>query len=262
MTGAMMSNRAPIIAVLVAILLFLGLLVFGRSRPNTTIVAEKTRSLQADAISADDLLASAKQSLGNKTATVDSLEKTIAATSDPKQKVNSLKLLSGEWCKLGSFALGGVYAEKIAETEPSDTAWAMAGTTYMLALQQSEDENLRLFASNHATKAFENAVSINPQKVEHKINLALSYVEKPGEMPMKGIGMLTKLADENPASISVFMTLGRLAMRTGQFEKAKGRFETVLKLDAKNADAHCLLAKAYEGLNDLENAKKEGKWCK
>ena len=74
--------------------------------------------------------------------------------------------------------------------------------------------------------------------------------------------MLTKLAEENPTNTAVFLTLGRLAMRTGQFEKAKGRFETVIKLDAKNTDAHCLLAKALEGLNDLEGAKKEGRFCK
>ena len=79
---------------------------------------------------------------------------------------------------------------------------------------------------------------------------------------MQGIGMLTKLAEENPTNTAVFLTLGRLAMRTGQFEKAKGRFETVIKLDAKNTDAHCLLAKALEGLNDLEGAKKEGRFCK
>ena len=257
-----MSNRAPYIAVAAAALLFLGLLLFGRSRPNTTLAAEKTRSIQSDAISADDLLASAKQMLGNKTVVADSLEKLAAATTDSKQKVNALKLLSGEWCKLGSFALGGVYAEQIAKTEPSDTAWSMAGTTFMLALQQSEDENLRTYASNHATTAFENAVSLNPKRIEHQVNLALTYVDKPGGSPMKGIGMLTKLADENPTNTTVFLTLGRLAMRTGQFEKAKGRFETVLKIDAKNADAHCLLAAVYQKLNDLENAKKEGKWCK
>ena len=258
----MFKTNAPYFAAAAAALLFLSLLIFGRTRPTATIAAEKMRSMQSDAISSDDLLASAKQSLGNKANVADSLEKKIQATTDIPKKIALLKRLSGEWCQLGSFALGGVYAEQLAKIVPSDTAWSMAGTTFMLALQQSEDENLRNFASNHATTAFESAISLNPTRLEHKINLALSYVEKPGEMPMKGIGMLTKIAEENPTNTSIFLTLGRLSLRTGQYEKAKGRFETVLTLDKANADAHCLLAKAYEGLNDLENAKKEGRWCK
>ncbi len=262
MKAVMMSNRLPLIAVGVAGTLFLALLVFGRTRPNTTLVAEKSRSIQSDAISTDDLLSSAKATLGAKTTVADSLEKVVNETSNTPKKVEALKLLSGEWCKLGSFALGGVYAERIAQLTPSDTSWAMAGTTFMLALQQSDDENLRTFASNHATTAFENAVSLNPKRIEHQINLGLSYVEKPGEMPMKGIGMLTKIASENPTNTTIFLTLGRLSLRTGQFEKAKGRFETVLQLDPKNADAHCLLAKAHEGLNEIELAKKERTWCK
>ena len=55
-----MNSRTPYIAAVgFAVLLFLSLLLFGRSRPNTTLAAEKTRSIQGDAISADDMHASA-----------------------------------------------------------------------------------------------------------------------------------------------------------------------------------------------------------
>ena len=131
----------------------------------------------------------------------------------------------------------------------------------MLALKAQDNENLRTFAAANARKAFENALSLNPTDIAHKINLALAFVDG-GDNPMKGIGMLTELTKEHPNNPTIFMTLGKLAMRTGQYDKAVGRFEKVLELDKKNTVAHCLLADAYENLQQHDKAQPHIKFCK
>ena len=45
-------------------------------------------------------------------------------------------------------------------------------------------------------------------------------------------------------------------MNTGKYEDAKANLEKVVALNAAHADAQYYLARSYENLNDVENAKK------
>jgi len=73
------------------------------------------------------------------------------------------------------------------------------------------------------------------------------------EQPMKGIQMLLALIKEEPANTDVMFHLGRLAIQTGQFEKAEERLKAAEKLNPKDARIICALADLYE-----RTANKEG----
>ena len=103
--------------------------------------------------------------------------------------------------------------------------------------------------------AFENAISINPDNIAHKVNLALCYAERPPvDNPMKGVLMLVELNKSAPKNVLVLNTLARLAIRTGQYDRAIERLSTAIEEEPNNEKSICLLAQAYEAKGDTENA--------
>jgi Flp pilus assembly protein TadD len=159
-----------------------------------------------------------------------------------------LKQLSGAWHNAGHDEIAAHYAEEVAKKENTDEAWSIAGANYYLGIQQTEDKDVRDFCRDKAVDAFQSAASLNPTKLEHRINLALCYTENPlQDNPMKGILMLRELDTQNPENASVNLQLARLAIRTGQFEKAVARLEKIMAKEPTNMKVICLLADAYDG---------------
>ena len=251
-------------AIIMAALLLLILYLFVPTRPKERAQVDKTRVLEAEArstISVEQLLLAAKSTLSaNQIEPVLDLEKQLDATTDNTEKAKLLKLISREWNKLNSFALGGFYAEQVAGITKTDSAWAIAGSTYYSGFQQARDSLVRDFCLSNAITSFENAISVNPENSSHKVNLGLCFVNG-GSNPMKGIMMIREVAEENPEDILASMTLGKLSMQTGQFEKAINRFQNVIQIDGTNVDAHYWVAQAYRQSNDLSNAKKHFQKC-
>jgi len=78
---------------------------------------------------------------------------------------------------------------------------------------------------------------------------------------MQGILMLKELNDKYPNNVSVLNQLGRLAIQTGQGEKALERLTKAYELDPKNGATICMLASAYEITGDDTNAVKFQTLC-
>jgi tetratricopeptide (TPR) repeat protein len=258
----MKLNITQIGAIASAIVLLLLLQFVVRSRPSAKPAKAMPNVVAATNVDfAQILLATKKDLPAAALEKINALETELKAATTPENRVVVLKKLASEWYTQGKFVISGQYATDIATLNPSDSAWSMAGTTFMFALREQNNENLRTFAAANATKAFEHALSLNPTAIGNKINLALSFVDG-SENPMKGIGMLTALTKEYPNDPTIFMTLGKLAMRTGQYDKAVGRFEKVIELDKTNKAAHCLLADAFEHLEQHDKAVPHIKFCK
>jgi predicted Zn-dependent protease len=62
---------------------------------------------------------------------------------------------------------------------------------------------------------------------------------------MRGILMLRELNEALPNNVLVMNTLARLAIKTGQIDRAIQRLETSLGLEPDNQNTICLLATAY-----------------
>ena len=124
---------------------------------------------------------------------------------------------------------------KVAELENTEQAWSIAGTTMTLGLKNADQEKIKKFCSKNAIKAFENAISMDPENVQHRTNLAICYAEYPSQdNPMQGIMMLLDLNKKHPDNVGVLITLARFGMQTGQFEKVQGRLQKVLSLEPDN----------------------------
>ncbi len=250
-------NRAQIILISSAIGLFF-ILYFGcdvKSKEQKTVAT--ARALTAETVNPTTLIEEATAALtAAQRPEIQQLTEKMAAESTP----SVLKQLSAAWHNAGHDEVASVYAQQVAEAEKTDEAWSIAGANFYLALQKATDPNLREFCSKRAAEAFQNAASLNPAKLEHRLNLALCFVENPpADNPMKGILQLRELDAQNPENVIVNLQLARLAIKTGQFDKAIARLEKTFPKDPKNRKLVCLLADAYEGKGDAKAAEWKAK---
>ena len=247
--------------------LFIGLflvLYFGcDTKSKEHKLGEKSRVQNFERINIDRLLRDSRPKLpvDAKTALMD-MEQVLSRAETDSLKVQTMKSMASLWYANEQPLISGFYAEKIAEVETSAKAWNIAGTTYSLAAKRVKDDNERLHAIDRSRVALEKALSIDPESIDSKINLALSYVDAPLEdAPMKGVLMLVDLNKQEPENIPVLMQLGRLSLKTGQIDKAVARLTKVIELRPAFRPAHCLLAEVYQKKGDTALAQKEQNIC-
>lgn len=233
-------------------IVILAVLYFGFDiHPSTHKALEKSRALNTREYDIASYQAEAKKSLKeDEIGYLETLEAQAQHAGQDSARLNILKQLSGYWYKLGNPVMAGLYAKEVAEKENSGLSWSITGTTFASGLQQDLDEKQKLFARDQALEAFENAISLEPAVVDHRVNQALCYIELPeAGQPMKGIQMLAGLATSYPDSPAPPYQLARLAVRTGQYERALTRIEQALKLDPTDSRIACLAIDIYTALN-------------
>ncbi|MEM9919490.1 MAG: tetratricopeptide repeat protein [Bacteroidota bacterium] len=252
------------ISIVATSLVLLGVLYFGfEIKSPKQAAVEQGRSLVAKSTDIDVILKDAKSKLTPEiTNELVFLEEGAAKAKSDTARVALLQRLSGRWYQLNEPAVAGYYAEKLAEEINTEDAWSIAGTTYSICSQRVKETKVNEFCSQQAVKAFESAISLNPNNIDHRINLALCYTEKPPQdNPMKGILMLVDLNKRNPDNVPVLIQLGRLAIQTGQYEKAIQRLTKAVSLQPEESRGHCLLAKALESNGQPEKAVRHKEIC-
>ncbi len=257
-------NRAQIWALLAASALFLGLYFGFDTRPGKHKAVERTRALQGEQTSFESLLDAATDALqGEQKSALAALEAKLEAATNDAEKVLILKRISAFWYQSNQLPVAGGIAEQVANLENADSSWSVAGGTFFTALANAQDPAIRDYCAQHAVAAFENAASLAPEKVEHRVNLALVWAENPNpENPMQAVMILRDLEKEHPENPSVYNALGRLAIKTGQWQKAVERLEKSWSLNKNNPNTPCLLARAYQGLGNNDKANEFAALCK
>jgi len=247
-------TKLQLSVILSAIALFFALYFGCDTKPPEQEAIERSRSLAIESTDISTLRSEARKTLSPAAASnILVLEQQLEGITTDSNKVAALEELSSAWFSAGHPAIAGYYAEEIANITGTEEAWSIAGTTYAIGAQRAEDTKVRSFSSNRAIQALENAISLNPQNTQHKVNLALVYAEDPPQdNPMRGVQMLLDLNQKEPENVFVLLALARLAIRTGQYERAATRLETILQQEPSNAQAICLLADVYQNLGRAE----------
>lgn len=250
----MSQRNLQITVIAISVLLFVGLYFGGRTTPLNRSNVNKTRALKAESSTdTEKLISSAKADLTEEQlAIVTKIETSLPLQLTDSLRAESFKNLSKEWYGFNKFAVAGVYAEKVAEILNTEESWSIAGTTYGIGQKRISDETVRKFCIEQAVTAFNKAIEINPKEIQHKINLALVYVET--EQPMKGIGMLRELNQKEPNNTAVLLALGQLSVRSGQYDKAIERYQQVVEIEPKNLRAYYALAQVYQSLGRVQEA--------
>lgn len=251
-----------------ALILFSGLLFcilyFGfDTKPKSQAQLEESRALNFETTDIRVILADAKQSLTSReNGLIGIHELELQQAIDDTLKAESYEKLAREWYQIGYPEISGFYAEEIAKLRNDAQSWGIAGTTYTLCIQKKTEERIRNFCQKRAVQSFENAISEDPDNIDHRLNMALLFVESPpASNPMKGIQMLLGLNSDNPDDVKVLNQLGRLAIQTKQWEKALERLSHALTIEPNNRSTICMIGKVYQSLQQFSEAAKFEKQC-
>ncbi len=117
----------------------------------------------------------------------------------------------------------------------------MAPVTPPVENETATEENLTPEATETATP-------------EEQVDEALRQLTSGEVPPMQGILKIREVAEKYPGNVKANYTLGTLSMQTGQYDKAIGRFETVLEKQPENGQVWKLLAEAQLGTGDTTSA--------
>lgn len=260
----MRMKRSQLGAVIFFLALFAVLYFACETKSPDQKALEKSRAMKMEIINIERIKSEAVSELEGpaKIRVLELGEKLKANENKDSLYVEDLKSMASIWYAAGNPLISAHYADQIAQIENNAGAWQIAGTSYLLAAQRLDDEKEKQYAIQKSRTALENALSFDPENIENRINLALSFVEMPVEdNPMKGILMLVELNKQHPDNIPVLIQLGRLALGTNQLDKAVERMSKVLELDPQNTQAHCYLAEIYSKQGEMEKAEKERVLC-
>jgi len=160
-----------------------------------------------------------------------------------------------------SQGIGAYYFYQFANIEATKPAYTNAGDAMIDAYKNGADSVISNNLITFALRSYENAIQKDGNDVELKIKLAEVYVQGSQE-PMKGIGILRDLNQKFPENVPVLLALGRMAIQSGQNDKAKERFQKILQLEPQNTEAMYFLGITEAQLGHKEEAIRVFEMCK
>ncbi|MBC6400998.1 MAG: tetratricopeptide repeat protein [Ekhidna sp.] len=146
--------------------------------------------------------------------------------------------LAKKYLDYGVLDSAEVYADHILkwEGETSEKSAEIYFTAYERSSSVAEGVKFARKAEQILTQLLEK----NPTHLFLKNRLAMTLVAS--DNPMVGINMLREIAAEDPNNRQAILNLGLLAIQSGQFERAKERFETLTSLDSTDSESKLYLA--------------------
>lgn len=149
------------------------------------------------------------------------------------------------------------YTKKQAEKDNTSEKWQDAGDYFIVSARVAKGQELKKAVYENATICFEKALEIDPKNLDAKTGLGVCYVESAqftGQAPMRGIGILKEVIEEDPNNTNALMNLGYFAFQSGQLDLAIERFEKVLEIDPSIHESFLYLAEIFLKQNNKELA--------
>lgn len=165
------------------------------------------------------------------------------------------------WEKQKDLTLAANYYKKAAFLENTEKSITFAGNLLLELMVRAEDPSVKKWQALEAIECFEKAQQLNPNNLDTKIALATCYTEGSGET-MKGVTLLREVTAKDSTNISANIILGKMAIQSGQLDKAVRRLELVLSLRPDNTEAMYFLAEAYKGQGNKDKAIELFEKCK
>lgn len=202
----------------------------------------------------DSIIAVSKKQLPKTAAdTVLTIENELTAIRDTSRMTAVFMRLSGVWARNGQQLMAAYYNAKVAKLENSEKKLTFAAQLFLQLMESEGSQSVQMWEAREAVSCLEQSLTIDANNEDTKLGLATAYIEGTGE-PMRGVQILLAITREKPDDIPANLLLGRMAIQSGQFDKAVTRFETILKLEPENTEAMYFLAQAYQGKGDKKKA--------
>jgi tetratricopeptide (TPR) repeat protein len=216
-------------------------------------VANATEASVASSFSIDEASATGKGLISaNSAKEISALESTYKNVSGNVQLAQA-KQLAQKWDDVEQAIPSAMYLEVVATKEPILTNWLAAGTRFLKGFDNSTDNEVRSALLQKANASFIKAMALDSTNLDAKTGLGITIVNGMGA-PMQGITMLREVVEKEPKNLKANMNLGIFAVKSGQFDKAIIRFNTIISTIRATPDAYFYLGTAYENLGKNKEA--------
>jgi tetratricopeptide (TPR) repeat protein len=250
-------KRAQIILVSVGLLLFIGLLFFGKTvNPNKQITAAKPTSAQTTILFADILSTSKEKLTAEQNARLNALENSVVRGDVQNQKIHVYHELAKFWKDtVKAFEPYAYYTAEAAKLDNSEKSLTFAAQLFIDNLLAENEPAMQNWLASNGKVLLEKALEINPANDSNKISLGACYIlGNISDQPMQGILPVREIATKNPDNLYAQLVLGLGGKKSGQFDKAIERFGIIVKKNPNDLGAMFQLAECYELKGDRKNA--------
>ncbi|MEM0938454.1 MAG: tetratricopeptide repeat protein [Bacteroidota bacterium] len=124
---------------------------------------------------------------------------------------------------------------------------------YFTAFERSTTSENGIIYAEKAREILKQLLDKDPDNLFLKNRFAMTLIAS--ENPMVGIGMLREIVAQDETNRQAIMNLGLLSIQSGQFEKAKARFEKLILLDSLDSEAMLYLAVSMIELDQSSQAR-------
>lgn len=241
------------VVILMGLLLSLdikGLVKPAERKGNTETATEAAHD--ANTVTVETVSVLAKQELTEALAQqINTLEESLK-TAPADKKLEIQKQLAQKWDDVNQPAPGAFYHEEIAKADKNYTSWLKAGDLFTSAYQNIQDTVVQIGLVQKAINAYQKALELNASSLDAQTGLGVAYISGTPN-PMQGIQLLLAVVKQDPENVKANMNLGLFSIKSGQYDKAVGRFKTVV---AKKPDpeAWFYLGTSYESLQMKKEA--------
>ena len=179
---------------------------------------------------------------------INSLEK------DAKINIGELAYLklAKKWDDFKQPGIAGLYYFQAAKSNQNVKSWLLAGDKMRTSLVNQPDSIASPIYFDKAISAYQEVLKLDPENLDAKTGMGVCYVSGSSN-PMQGISLLLGVVSKDPQNVNANFNLGLFSMRSGQYQKAVGRFQTVV-MKAPTGEAYFYLAQAYQNLNQKSEA--------
>jgi len=168
------------------------------------------------------------------------------------EKIELAKQLAQKWDDVEQITPSALYLEVVAQGEPSSKSWLASGNQFIKAFESTQDSIAQPALLQKANTSYKNALEKDSTNIEAKTGLGVTIVNGLGA-PMQGIAMLLEVVAKEPKNVKANMNLGLFSIKSGQFDKAIPRFNTVIAA-APTPEAYFYLGTALENLGRNKEA--------
>src|SRR6478672_7859537 len=130
---------------------------------------------------------------------ISDLRKRFEVAADDKAKAEIATVLGQKYQAISKFDSAGYYYETVANAKPTEKNFEKAANQYFEAFSFAATEERGKVLGEKAQTLYGKALEANPNNLDAKTNLAMTYIAGPA--PMKGIALLREVLEKDPNNV-------------------------------------------------------------
>jgi len=246
-------NKQQLFILFALLALGLSIFFFGKmtvlTQDTTAPIIEASRGMDNEAlleIAASSLKSEEREKLIPIMAALDTVKIAL-------QKAALHRSLAAFWDTKSEWAAAGVHYLAAADLDPQAVNYMVAGSRYQAAAELANDTLLSGFLYLSAISNMEKATQLAPNDLDMQSDLA-NVIVIGTAAPMRGIQALLDIVKQEPKHLKANTYLARLAITSGQHDKAVERYTNLIAWYPAYADAYLGLGEAHFNLGNKEAA--------